>query len=271
MKLIKRLFSLILGSLIVWILLIQSSGALSLAASRVALAQDVSPTPPPERSTTIKVSFTLYEWWLIRWSDNQVVCQVWVEHDGLPLPAEVQYYCGDAVLNQWLATQPCTLGGAISSYSQCPGFYMHLAHVTPGERSITVKLAPPTVGVSISGCDITASKNYCDQLPSLLLTGQEPLPGEQIIRVQGSMDGQPFSCPGSTCSLPLPPTGPKGITVEFWADSSFGDSSDHFTAQVRTIPWGDFTAPDSRPTDQPRWYVQRDQLTMAGFAAGKLL
>jgi hypothetical protein len=255
MKLIKRLLSLILGSLIVWILLVQSAGGLSLSAPNIAQAGDTSPTPPPERSTTIKVSFTLYEWWLIRWSDNQVVCQVWVEHDGQPIPAEVQYFCGDAVLSQWLATTPCTLGGAIYSYSQCPGFYMHRAHVTPGERSITVKLAPPTVGVSISGCDITASKNYCDSLPSLLLTGEEPLPGEQIIRIQGLMDGQPFSCPGSTCSLPLPPTGPRGITVEFWADSSFGDSSDHFTAQVRTIPWGDFTSPDGGPTDQPKWYV----------------
>jgi hypothetical protein len=251
MKLIRILLTLTLGSLILCILLSQSAGALSL----VAQAADSGSTPAPVRSTTIKVSFTLYEWWLIRWSDNQVVCQMWVEHDGLPVGAEVKYFCGDTVLSQWQLTKPCTLGGAIYSYSQCPGFYMHRAHVTPGERSITVKLAPPTVGVSISGCDITAANRYCNHLPSLLLTGLEPLPGEQIIRIQGLMDGQSFSCQGSTCSLPLPPTGPKGVQVEFWADSSFGDSSDHFTAQVRTVPWGDFTSPDGRPTDQPKWYI----------------
>ena len=250
---IRRLLSLILGSLIACILLVQSTGSLAF----IVQADDANPTPPPVRSTTIKVSFTLYEWWLLRWSDSQVVCQVWVEHDGLPVGAEVNYFCGAAVLNQWLQTQPCTLGGAVQAYSQCSGIYLHRAHVTPGERSITVKLAPPSVGVSVSGCDLTDANRYCSQLPNLLLTGQEPLPGEQIIRIQGMMGDQPFSCPGSTCSLPLPPTGPKGITVEFWADSSFGDSSDHFTAQVRTIPWGDFTSPgtDAASSDQPKWYI----------------
>jgi hypothetical protein len=33
-------------------------------------------------------------------------------------------------------------------------------------------------------------------------------------------------------------TSPQGITVEFWANSSYGDSSEHFTAQVRVVETG---------------------------------
>jgi hypothetical protein len=111
------------------------------------------------------------------------------------------------------------------------------------------------VWVSISGCDPKPPENRCDRLPNLLLSGEEPLPGEQIIRVQGIMNGEGFSCAGSECSLPLPPTGLKGLAVEFWADSSFGDSSDHFTALVRAVPKGDFMSPEGTAGDHPLWYV----------------
>jgi hypothetical protein len=248
---VKKFLFILVGSLLIWILLVSSVGAWSGRGSSVVLADSGTPTPPPARSTTIKVSFTLYEWWLIRWSNNQVVCQMWVEHDGIPIPAEVNYFCGESILNQWLATKPCTT----SNYSQCTGFYLNREYKTPGERTVVVKLAPPTVGVSIAGCDISPQKNYCDTLPTLVFTGQEPLPDEQIIRIQGTMDGQAFSCPGSVCDLPIPPTGQDGISIEFWADSSFGDASDHFTAQVRTIPWGNFTSPDGSATDVTKWYV----------------
>ncbi len=58
---------------------------------------------------TITVSYTTYEWWLLTWSNSQVVCQIYVEHEGWPETEEVQYYCGDKVLNDWLQTSPCVL------------------------------------------------------------------------------------------------------------------------------------------------------------------
>ena len=38
------------------------------------------------------------------------------------------------------------------------------------------------------------------KVPTLLLSGEEPLPNEQIISIAGTINGEPFSCPGSTCS-----------------------------------------------------------------------
>lgn len=217
----------------------------------VVQAEGASSNAPVTRTTTIKVSYTLYEWWLIRWSNNQTICQVWVEHDGVPQAGEIEYACGDTIYNQWLTSVPCTVG----STAACPGYYLYLAYTTPQERTVDVDLAPATVEVTISGCDLNSQNNECDSLPNLVLTGVEPLPDEQIINIQGEMDGQAFNCPGSVCTLPIPATGEKGITANFWANSSYGDSSDHYTAQIRAIPWGNFTAPDGQSSDQQKWYV----------------
>jgi len=209
----------------------------------------------PERKALITVSFTTYEWWLLTWQDSQLICQVYVEHEGLPEPAEIEYYCGTKVMNDWLDTTPCVFSDEVTKAEQCPGFYLHLANVTPGEREIEVGLLPPEVFVDIADCNPQPPENRCETLPTLHLFGEEPLPNEQIINIQGFIGNEAFSCEGSECSVPLPATGIDGETVTFWADSSFGDSSETFSAQVRVIPWGDFVAPDVQTEDNPQWYV----------------
>jgi hypothetical protein len=209
----------------------------------------------PERKVTITVSYTTYEWWLLTWNNSQLVCQVYAEHEGWPDPSEVEYYCGKQVLKDWLGTSSCFFTDEITGIEQCPGLYLHLANVTPGEREIEVDLMPPSVYVDITDCDPTPPENRCNALPSLHLIGKEPLPNEQIINIQGYIGKEAFTCEGNECAIPLPVTGIDGITATFWAESSYGDSSDTFTAQIRVIPWGDFAAPDDETKDNPQWYV----------------
>ena len=83
-----------------------------------------------ERKALITISFTTYEWWLLRWSNSQPICQVYVEHEGLPQPGEVEYYCGQQIANDWLATPPCSFSDEITKAEDCPGFYFHLVNVT---------------------------------------------------------------------------------------------------------------------------------------------
>ena len=80
---------------------------------------------------------------------------------------------------------------------------------------------------------------------------EEPLPNEQIIRVQGTIGSDHFSCTGDECNVPLPATGMSGVQVTFWADSSFGDSTETYTALIRVIPWGDFVARHTDTEDDP--------------------
>ena len=209
----------------------------------------------PERKAVITVSYTTYEWWLLSWSDSRIVCQVFVEHEGIPDPGEVEYYCGNNVFNDWLDTPPCTFSDEITKAEQCPGLYFHLANITPGEREVEVQLLPPKVFVDIAGCSPQPPENRCEIIPELLFIGEEPLPNEQIINIQGYIGSEPFSCEGGECTVPLPSTGEAGIPVVFWAESSYGDASETFTAQVRVIPWGDFVAPDVQTQDSPQWYV----------------
>lgn len=209
----------------------------------------------PQRKATITVSYTTYEWWLLTWSSSQVVCQIYVEHEGWPEAEEVQYYCGDTVLDDWLKTTPCVFNDDITEAEQCPGLYLYQVSVTPGEREIEVDLQAPEVYVDISDCDPQAPENRCNTMPSLHFVAEEPLPNETIINIQGYIGAEAFSCEGNECSIPLPATGLSGVPVSFWAESSYGDSSETYSAQVRVIPWGDFVEPDGESNDPPQWYV----------------
>lgn len=244
---------------IIVIVILASLMALPGRFSAPVEASVATPTPTategPDRKTTLKVAFTSYEWWIIRWSDNQVLCTLWVEHEGLPKAEEIGGQCELKVYNTWAETKPCPQADNGGDVTTCPGVYLHLVGSQNAEREISVDLPPAQVWVSLSGCNPTPQRNECDSLPSLVFTGEEPLPNESIISVQGLIAGQPFSCPGTTCTVPLPPTGSQGISIEFWADSSFGDSTKHYTAQARVVPWGDFASPEGTGSDQERWYV----------------
>jgi hypothetical protein len=209
----------------------------------------------PDRQAVITVSYTTYEWWLLTWNTSQLICKVPVEHEGWPEPDEVKLFCGDQIAKDWMATNPCIFSEDVTSAQQCPGLYLHLASVTPGEREIEVTLLPPEVFIDIADCDPQPPENRCETQPRLHLMAVEPLPNEHIISIQGRIGSDFFSCQGSECTVPLPATGNNGVQVTFWADSSFGDSTEIFSAQIRVVPWGDFTAPDGSINDNPHWYV----------------
>jgi hypothetical protein len=228
------------------------SGVLLLSAVPLARAQQEKPDEP-ERVVTLTINVTTYKWWLIRYSDNQVVCTVLTEHEGLPTFADIDYHCGPTISRQWENSEPCPYSG--EQIHECSGFYLHSLGSGQDQREVEVVLPLPQVYLSLEGCTPQPPQNTCSTNPSLVFTAEEPLPNEQVIRIQGLIGSKPFSCPGNQCSLPLQPTGEEGQIIEFWADSSYGDSSEHFTGKVRLVPWGDFMAPEEQSSDQPLWYV----------------
>jgi hypothetical protein len=244
---------------VVLLLLLLSGQLFQLASSptKKAFAQtgtDATATPKPPRSTKITVAFTSYKWWLIRYSNNQIACSFAVEHEGLPTSDDINALCDSKTYTEWLTSAPCEIG-QVESYNQCPGFYLQQLDSSNGERQIEIELPLPTVLVSIANCNPQPPSNRCTTLPSLQFTGQEPLPNETIISIQGVVEGEPFKCMGSTCTVPLKPTGLDGASAEFWADSSFGDATEHYTARVRLVPWGEFMNPEQASNDPHQWYV----------------
>jgi hypothetical protein len=225
--------------------------------ARVNAAVATNTPLPKKRIQVISSDYTRYEWWLIRWSSNKVVCQIFIDLPGMPTSSEIYKSCGKDIHEDWRDTTSCKQSESQDS-SKCQGVYLHSVGISQDKRKVEVELPMPTVWLSLQDCSPSPDQpTACSNVPNLLLEAEEPLPNENIIQIQGIANGNPFTCPGVRCIIPLKPTGVNGFAMEFWADSSLGDSSEHFTALVRMVPWGDFAnpEPDAQPQDQQLWYV----------------
>ena len=203
--------------------------------------------PGPDRYSVTTVDYTRYFYWMIRWGETDVVCEIDTDHEGLPTPGDVYVDCGEEIHDKWVEQQPCTA----LDVSLCKGFYLVQVGSKPAQKQISTKLPPPIVKVTLENCIpiYTSSTSICELEPILVLTGLEPLSGYEIIGIEGLYDTQPFNC-GPVCRLKLPVTNEDVFTLQFWAYSSYGDSSEIFEAQIRVA------MRDEGNPDQPAyWYV----------------
>lgn len=202
------------------------------------------------RQTEIVTEENLYKWWLSRWTDNILVCQISVDHQGPPTPEEVIKECGADIYAQWLKTPPCEQAATGEPTTYCPGLYAYFAGFETGKVTTVVNLPPPTVWVDVSGCSLYPPENFCPQQPNLLFTAEEPLPDYEIEAVHVIVEGRKVTCGSAECEIPMKSTPFSGMEIEFWADSTFGDSSEHYTALVRVLE----TGVPTNPADNG-WYV----------------
>lgn len=228
----------IAGSLLAFVLL----------AGRWQSAQAADQPPGPDRFAVLEVDYTAYEWWLIGWRDNEVACTVVVDHEGWPSASEIYDACDESTYRGWLNTPPCPHVESGGDLTSCQGYYLYLARSFSARRKVGVMLPPPVVWVSLLNCTPSRQTYICAGTPTIVLTGEEPLPNETISRIEGTLDGRPFSC-SSPCLLDVEETGEAGVTLEFWAYSTYGDSSEVLSAQVRVVP------KETRYVPEPQWYV----------------
>jgi hypothetical protein len=96
-------------------------------------------------------------------------------------------------------------------------------------QTVTNTYPPATINGSLQNCVL--QNGWCASAPQLSLSATEPVPGYNIIAIEGSLNGQNFVCASSNCSVPL---GEGDNNFTYWALSSWGDSSTMgtFTAKV---------------------------------------
>jgi hypothetical protein len=205
-------------------------------------AVDNPPSTPsgPNRFADVSQEYTSYEWWVTSWANNSVLCNMKIDHEGLPTNLEISAICGKTVYALWSATKPCKTGGV------CTGYYLQFVRTAPATRKVKQALPPPTVTLTVDGCEPWNSSLRCDTLPELVFTAIEPLDGQTITSVDGTIDSTPFSCV-SSCELDLTPTKAEGMSLDFWANSSYGDTSQLFHSQIRVA--------GSQDPDDLYWYV----------------
>jgi len=221
------------------------AGSAFASPSREAAAPHQDP-PGPDRYSVTTVDYTKYFWWMIRWGENDVECKIEVNHDGMPTPGDVYVDCGEDIYDKWVEQKPCTE----KDISLCHGFYLVQVDSQPAQKQISTKLPPPIVQVTLDNCDpvYSSSTSICEFEPVLVLTGLEPLSDYTITGIEGLYEGQPFSC-GAVCRLRLPVTNEDIFTIQFWAYSSYGDSSEMFDAKIRVA------TTDEGDPDRSFWYV----------------
>jgi len=203
--------------------------------------------PGPDRYSVTTVDYTEYFWWMIRWGESDIVCEIDVDHEGMPTPGDIYVDCGEDIYEKWVDQKPCTE----FDVNRCSGFYLVLIDSQPAQKQLSTKLQAPIVQVTLENCIPlhTSSTSICETEPILVLTGIEPLQDYAIIGIEGLYAGQPFNC-GPICRLRLPATDEGILPLQFWAYSSYGDSSEVFDAQIRVA-----TRDEGNP-DQPfYWYV----------------
>ena len=219
-----------------------------LLISRARIPQEqVQAQDGPDRIAWITVDSTSYDWWLAYWADNHITCQFTIHHDGTPTPNEIQDTCGNSVYQAWLNTPPCNAAQEGKELSTCKGLYLQHSVTEAGKKEIQVELPPAEVWLSIRGNLIEDTVNKWAGQPVLVLTGEEKIANESILRITGNFDGAPFSCEGSECEIPLTVTGEKGAPLTFWGESSFGDTTEAYQAFVRVLPWGEVSEASGNP------------------------
>jgi hypothetical protein len=231
MRIEKSVLSVVLTVLTVLILGLMSF--LSLQTSSVYAASFRQQATPrgPNRYTTMTVDITLFEWWIADWKTNDIHCSFWVDHDGLPYDTDIYSACGKTFYTEWKAhSAPC----GNEDITTCDGYYLINASSKPGKKDVSVTLPPPVVWISVENCEPDPD-GWCTKEPLLVLTGEEPLPNESITKIHGYIGEDAFTCPKNPCKFKLKETEPEGVHIQFWADSTYGDTSQLFTGILRVL------------------------------------
>jgi len=115
----------------------------------------------------------------------------------------------------------CSYGGPTASEIDCS------AGETGCRSTAVITTLPEAAVSSYISCSLPGASGWCRGIASLEISSNEPIPGFNILTVEGTRNGASFACSGTTCSVPLQ-EGPNDFT--FWALSSWGDSSGMGTA-----------------------------------------
>ncbi len=172
-------------------------------------------------------------WILKTWKDQALVCEIYVNHTGEPLPEEIQASCDPAVYQDWLKTPVCSDYFNKGETNNCPGAYLvYLGQANRPYQKVTI-LPQAKASFALANCP---NRRWCSTWPSLRIDGVEPLSHYNITEVHLKTSLRETVCKGRAgCEFTLPRTTADGTWLEYWVVSSYGDESPRELLHVRNV------------------------------------
>lgn len=203
------------------------------ANSAPAVLTGLSAAKVPEplaRAKVIDVQVTQFTWQLISRNTKRLICEVTVEHDGVPNFNEMLSYCSLDTIKSEISIAP-SYGTSLTPQPTPPGiddtviarfFVWKYKESFQVSRQVSVPL--PDMFVNVSAPDGPVAQPY------VFVSAYEPAVDYKIIGIRGTINSIiSFTCPTDQCKLPIQ----SDSSLEMWAISSFGDESPHVFATIR--------------------------------------
>ena len=194
---------------------------------------------PVSRLVDAEVTVMTNHWQLANWSDGNQVCEMFLEHDQWPAPAEVWTACGYEVMEEWISTPTCSIASGGGSSGSCKGLLLHYMGQTPVTYIEAIEL--PGIGLEITPLNCTPGE-WCETRPLVEVNALEPLDGYAIRNVHVRSGNRKKVYNGDEGRFNLPITDEQGAWLEYWAESTYGDWSDTIRVKYRCIMNEDGTA-----------------------------
>lgn len=193
--------------------------ALLSAAMFLTTPSLASETDPPRGVEVTTVTALAKHWQLLKWSDDKLVCELFLKHDHWPDYGDVVTSCGAAVWTEWSKTPTCTDPAAATD---CKGLY--LLYIDQVSMEFVEEVPMPGIDVTLSPVNCLPGE-WCVLRPKVELNAMDLLPGYQVSSVHFKVGDRHKVVKGDNGQYTLPPTSQDGAWLEYWAESTYGDRS----------------------------------------------
>lgn len=192
---------------------------------------DIAEPEPVSRKVEAEVTVMTNHWQLSQWSDGRQVCELFLEHDHWPSPAEVWTACGYDVMEDWLNT-PSISGVMNGEVEMLKGLLLHYLGQTP--VTVIEQIELPGIGMEIIPLNCTPGE-WCETRPLVEVNATEPLEGYAIQNVHVRAGSRKKVYNGDEGQFNVPITNADGGWLEYWAESTYGDWSETVRVKYRCI------------------------------------
>jgi len=172
-------------------------------------------------------------WRLSNWKDQMIVCDIYVAHDNQPNAQEIENNCGKEIYANWLTTPPCEAAITGGDVTACKGVFIGYKGKDLHIVKETIALPLVNLRVEVVNCE---PGGWCNERAIIRFIGEEPIPDHKITSLHVKIGNSTKKCEGDSCELRMPITKEKGVEVEYWAVSDFGDQSELSTFLLRNVP-----------------------------------